>query len=131
MLSIQTKTKVKLGSKEYEVSYPNVGQILEIENLKLLLSGNSYTELAKSQHKTALNLLNLIDGVAYFTTLIPTFKEEYNVDEFTKMELKQQSEISKAFLYFWKWMQDIENELNNLNDDETPTGNDLEDNDIQ
>jgi hypothetical protein len=123
MLSIQTKTKVKIGNNEYEISYPNVGQTLEIENLKMILSGNSYGDLVKSSHKTAVELLNLIDGVAYFSVLAEGFKSDFKIEDFTKMEIEQQRQISKGFIPFWKFLVNIEKEINNLDSEENTDSN--------
>lgn len=114
MLPIQTKTAIQIGVKTYEFSYPNVGQIIEIENVKILLSGNTYGDLVKSNHKTAIELLNLIDGVAYFTTLNEDFKKDFNIVEFTTMEVVNQRLIMIGFVKFWKWLNQIETEINKL-----------------
>lgn len=115
---MQTKTQIEIGKKNYEFSYPNVGQTIEIENMKMLLSGNTYGDLVKSNHKTAIELLNLIDGVAYFSTLNKQFRDDFNVAEFTTMEILKQRQIMTAFVKFWKWLNEIEQEINKLSSDE-------------
>lgn len=109
---LQTKTKQKIGAKEYEMEFPNVGQVLEVENLKMLLSGNSYGQLIRSGHNTAVELLNLIDGVAYFSVLAPNFKEDFKIEDFTKIGALEQKQISIAFVKFWTWYKEIENSIN-------------------
>lgn len=118
---LQNKTALKIGVKNYEFSYPNVGQTIEIENMKMILSSNTYGDLVKSNHKTAVELLNLIDGVAYFSTLNKDFREDFNVVEFTTMDIMNQKIIMIAFVKFWKWLQDIEIEINKLSSDESDT----------
>jgi hypothetical protein len=113
LLSIQTKTNVTIGDTTYSIEYPNVGQVLDIENLKILLSGDMYSSLVKSVHKTGLDLLNLIDGVAYFSVLADGFKKKYDIEKFTAMGGVEQAQIKQAFVkQFWPWFVKIEQELN-------------------
>lgn len=114
MLTLQTKTKQKIGEKEYDIEFPKVGELLEIENLKLLLSGNTYGTLVQSRHNTAIEMLNLIDGVAYFTVLAKGFKEDYKIEDFTNIDILKQKEIIFAFIEFWKWYKGVENEANKI-----------------
>lgn len=123
MLKIETTKIIKIGKKDYQVTYPNVGQTIDIENSKILLSGNMYSAMSKSSHRTAIMLLNLIDGIAYFSVLAPDFKEDYNVVNFLNMDLIKQTEVTKAFVKsFWPWFDSINTELNKDDEDEENTG---------
>lgn len=116
-MELSNKTKVKIGEKNYEFGYPNVGQILNIETSKMTLSGGIYGELVKSQHKTAVELLNLIDGVSYFSILNPEFGKDFDIVNFTEMEVLTQKRISAAFVLYWKWLLGVEAEINKLTSD--------------
>jgi len=117
-MNIQTQTIVPIGGKDYTVNYPNVGQVIEIENLKLLLSGNMYGDLIKSNHATGVELLNLVDGVSYFSVLAPDFKKDFATDKFTEMDVFKQKQIIKAFKKtFWPWFSGVDAELNKEDDE--------------
>lgn len=111
-MNIQTTTIVTVGDKNYEMEYPKVKHVIEIENLKLMLSGNMYGDLMKSNHSTAVELLNLVDGVAYFSVLAPQFKIDFDTKNFTEMDVFKQKQITKAFTkVFWPWFLNINVEL--------------------
>lgn len=111
-MNIQTSTEIKIGDKNYVIEYPHVGEVIQIENLKLMLSGNMYGDLIKSNHSTAVELLNLVDGVAYFSVLAPNFKQDFGTDKFTEMDVRKQKQIVKAFTKsFWPWFLNINTEL--------------------
>jgi isopentenyldiphosphate isomerase len=116
---IQTNTQIKIGDKTYEVNYPNVRQKLEIENLKIFLSSGKYGELARSAHKTASKLLDLIDAVAYFSILIPEIKSNMTVNDFENMDIVTQRNMMRAYkINFYPWFEQIEAELNKEDDDD-------------
>lgn len=97
----QDSFKVKIDKDEYLVKYPNVGQQLEIENLKNLLSDGKYSQYAQVGSKTSTQLLDLIDAVSYFHTLIPELKEKLSVKNFTSIDPVFQKKLSKAFMNFY------------------------------
>ncbi len=119
---IQTQTQVKIGEISYDVNYPTVRQKLEIENLKMFLSSNKYGDLARSGHKTASRLLDLIDAVAYFSILIPEIKNNMKVADFEIMDIKTQRNMMRGYkVDFYPWFANIESELNKEEDDEEET----------
>jgi hypothetical protein len=65
-----TETQIKFNGKVFTVPFPNVGQQLQIESTKMLLSNNTYHELSKSTHDAAVHLLDVIDGISYFYTRV-------------------------------------------------------------
>jgi hypothetical protein len=109
----QTTTKVKIDKEVYDVGYPNVGQQLAIEALKELLSNNKYAQLAATGSKTALQLLDFIDAVSYFTVLIPAIKEKIDLKNFTSADPVFQRKLSKAYLkYNSEFVIPMEQEIN-------------------
>lgn len=114
-MDIQTSIEIKIGDKNYTINYPTVGQTIDIENLKLALSGGLYGQLLNSNHATGVELLNLIDGVAYFSVLAPSFKTDFTADKFTEMDIFKQKKIVLAFVKkFWPWFRKINDELNKI-----------------
>lgn len=116
---MQTSKFIKIMNQLFEVSYPNVGQKLQIENVKLLLTDNNYGDLARSRHTTALELLDLVDAVAYFSILIPEIKSTLNLADFLNMDAKRSKAYVKAFKKeFTPWFDAIEEELNKEDSEE-------------
>lgn len=112
MLSFQDQTFITVGDKSYTVNYPNVGEILQIESLKLLYSNNTYGALVKSGHTTANDLLNLVDAMSYFSVLAPEMIKDLKIEDFSKAGPKQQKMITKAFIEYWTWYRAMNEELN-------------------
>lgn len=109
----QTTTKVKIEKEIYEVKYPNVGEQLQIESVKELLSNGKYAQLAATGSKTATQLLDFIDAVSYFTVLIPAIKEKIDLKNFTGADPMFQKRLSKAFFkYYFEFIIPVEIEIN-------------------
>jgi len=116
----QTKTKVKIDKEVYEIGYPNVGQQLDIEAMKELLSNNKYAQLASTGSKTATQLLDYIDAVSNFIVLIPAIKEKMtdkdgkiNIKAFVETDPNFQKRLSKAYLkYYTEFVIPLEKEIN-------------------
>lgn len=51
--------------------FPSIGQLIDIENLKITLSGGKYNEMARSPLKSMTFALDLIDAISCFTILNP------------------------------------------------------------
>jgi len=110
---MQTSKAIEILGKTYEVKYPNVGQKLQIENVKLLFTDGNYGDLARSRHNTALELLDLVDAVAYFSILIPEIASNLSIQDFLNMDVKRSKAYIKAFKkQFSPWFDELEAELN-------------------
>ena len=119
---MQTATIVKIGKDSYDVSYPNVGQKLDIENVKLMLTNSQYGEMARSGHVTALQLLDLVDAVAYFTILVPELKSSLKVQDFMDMNPVEARNLRKGYKkYFVPFFEAVEKELNEDGDEDETT----------
>ena len=103
---------LEVNDKSYLLKYPTVGQVLMIENLKIVLSGGIYAELANNSTVSTINLLNLIDAVAYFTVLSEEMTNDFNLKQFDKIDIRSQVQLRTAFTeQFWPWYNDIETKL--------------------
>lgn len=117
--------KAKFQGNEYLLNFPNVGQIIDIESLKVSLSGNSYRGMVSSSSKGAILALDLIDSIATFSVLIPSLKEDLNYINFTDLNPMDAQEIivvyKKVFLpWYLKWVDALkvkEEELSKIYED--------------
>lgn len=124
-MQYQEKFKVRIDGIEYLLGYPNVGQQLEIESLKNILSAGNYADYARSGNKTALQLLDLIDAVSYFYVLIPELKEKIDIKSFANIDPLFQKKLSKAFVkYYNEFIVKIDDEINKVlnNEDDDKEG---------
>lgn len=116
---MKTSVNVKIDSQDYEVNYPTVGEKLQIENVKLLLTNNNYGDLARSGHTTALDLLDLVDSVSYFSILIPEIKKSIKMEDFLTMDPIKAKLMIKAFKKYRDFLSEVDTELNSEDDEST------------
>lgn len=107
---------------DYEITYKsafNTGKLLDIEILKMQLSGDKYsvfkTSYLVSMQKQALN----IDMIATFNTLIPDLKKNLTVKNFLDLDQLEFDEILKVYIEdFLPWYNDWVNFLNDPKSEE-------------
>ena len=101
-------TTIDLFGNSFKVSFPNVGQMIDIETAKVLLSNNTYDQLVRSRVKTASLALDLIDAIANFSVLIPGFQNLVGVKENTEIEYVQVTQLVTAYRnQFFPWYENI------------------------
>lgn len=106
------EANIKIGQNQFLATYPNVGQKLQIESLKMFFSNNMYGDLARSQHLTGNLMLDMIDAYAYLMVCCPTLglkKEDFN-------NVTPELETTFILAYkteFFPWYASIEKELAN------------------
>jgi hypothetical protein len=105
--------EISLTIKEnsYKVKFPKVGQLIDIENMKAILSKGMYGSMMSARTTDSEFALNLIDMEAYFSILIPDLVEDLNVKSFRDLEIEDSVELNKTFadnlLPFIKQWRDI------------------------
>lgn len=67
---------VVIDGNTYNVAYPNIGQLMKIESMKMLYSANTYGSMVRTRTKSSDKILDLIDMVSHFLVLIPTLNEQ-------------------------------------------------------
>jgi hypothetical protein len=68
---LEVKTPDGKVSNSYEVEWPTVKQMIDIESAKLALSKGKYTDMILSGTKWMNRALNYIDMLAYFSVMCP------------------------------------------------------------
>lgn len=108
---------IKLFGNDYTIKFPNAGQIIDIENLKVAITKGSYSTMAASAVgiPTQELALDLVDAIACFSVLIPELKsllEEKDISSILEMDLKQAKEIRTVYnKKFWPWYKEILDDL--------------------
>lgn len=113
-----TTKSIEFFGKDYVVDFPNVGQQIKIENMKIALTAGNYDIMVKTAvngSKSTNNVLNLVDAIATFSVLIPGLKDENKKllkENFLEMDPIQAKTITKAYEEYYKWYDKIMKELN-------------------
>lgn len=82
---IEREITVEYNGKKFQVKFPNVGQLIDIESLKNALTGGKYGNFAASGIKSMYFVLDMVDTIAFLTVMCPKIKNivEENGEEFT------------------------------------------------
>lgn len=72
----QRKIKLEIGTNVYEIEYPNIGQEIDIESRKAILSNGQYHLMQKMKTIAMTRVLDTIDMFSMFSVLIPEFEKD-------------------------------------------------------
>ena len=110
------KKLVKIDGNDYIINFPNVGQMIEIEQLKLAYTNGRYIEFAMSNLVNHIFILDFVDAVSYLSVLIPELKKDLEIEEYTKMDSEKTKEIIRAYKEeFIPWFKPILEDLYDFN----------------
>ena len=87
---IEREITITYNDKKFQVKFPNVGQIIDIESLKNGLTGGKYGSFAASGVKSMYFILDIVDTIAFLTVMCPKLKnfitEEEDGIDYTQMK---------------------------------------------
>lgn len=84
MLHNQTTKLIHFEEKDYTITYPNMGQKMEIENLKIALTNGSYGDIARSAHISGDSFLDQVDSFIAVQVLMPDYG--LKITDFLKLD---------------------------------------------
>lgn len=87
---IEREIIISYNDKKFQVKFPNVGQLIDIESLKNALTGGKYGSFAASGVKSMYFVLDIVDTIAFLTVMCPKLKnfitEEEDGIDYTQMK---------------------------------------------
>lgn len=87
---IEREIAITYNDKKFIVKFPNVGQIMDIESLKMALTGGKYGTFAASGIKSMYFVLDMVDAISFFSVMCPRLKNfitQEDVDaDYTQMK---------------------------------------------
>ena len=87
---IEREITISYHGKKFQVKFPNVGQLIDIESLKNALTGGKYGSFAASGVKSMYFILDIVDTIAFLTVMCPKLKnfitEEEDGIDYTQMK---------------------------------------------
>lgn len=109
---IQREIKFNIGKKTFNVKYPNVGQIIDMESLKQALTGNRYGIMAGSGLKSTYMILDLVDAIVFYQICVPSVGKYLNVENYANLQLDETTELVDAFQKQIKpWFEKLTSQL--------------------
>jgi hypothetical protein len=116
---MEKSKKIKISGKDHIVTFPNVGQTIDIESLKSALTNGQYGDFVNMGTNYSNNALDLVDALATFSILIPELKEELNVKTYLEMDQFVAKKYVNAYKkQFFPWFKEINDELKSFGKDD-------------
>lgn len=109
MLNKELEITVKGNS--YKVKFPNVGQYIDLQAMKMSLSSNQYGSMERSFHPSMQRALNMVDVEAIFTVLCPELIKDLVPTSFSDMGLADYRELEEVYkakvIPWWEQIEEI------------------------
>jgi hypothetical protein len=98
---------------EYVVSYPNTGQLLDIETGKINISRDTYNGLVNTNTNAGAYSKLLIDAIAVLNIICPQLKKDLKVTSILNLDAIDSKEILKVYVKtILPWLNEWESILN-------------------
>lgn len=119
---IEREITISYNDKKFQVKFPNVGQMIDIESLKNSLTMGKYGQFAASGVKSMYFILDVVDTIAFLTIMCPKLKnfitEEDSNQDYTQMKPETIKELVKVYKnQILPWYSNILKLLYNTNED--------------
>jgi len=113
---------VKIQQNDYIVTFPNIGQIIDIESNKILYSNRQYSAMIKSGLATTNMALDLIEMTSCFTILIPALGKDLRLESIFDLDVISAKELVKAYkTVFLPWYLEWINVINEVEEKQEKT----------
>lgn len=80
---------VTYNGKKFSISFPNVGQMIDIESLKNALTAGKYGAFAASGIKSMYFILDVVDAIAFLSVMCPRLKNFITEEDGEKLDYTQ------------------------------------------
>lgn len=109
---INKNKKIEVNGKQYIVEFPNVGKMIDIESMKLALTNNRYSEMAKSGVKNMYIALDIVDTVSFFKICLPELLKKTVGEDLINVSLEDVKHLILTYNKQIKpWFDDNMNQL--------------------
>lgn len=119
---IEREITISYNDKKFQVKFPNVGQMIDIESLKNSLTMGKYGQFAASGVKSMYFILDVVDTIAFMTVMCPKLKNFITDEDSDKDYTQMKPETVKELVMVYKkqilpWYSNILKLLYNTNED--------------
>lgn len=121
-MEIQRTKNFKIDGKTFNVNFPTVGQIIDIEGLKQAMTNNKYGVMAASGIISMYYALDFVDSASFLQVCCPAVARYFNITNY--MDLTP--EKMEMFVNVYKeeilpWYKDTLDQLRKVGKDEQST----------
>ncbi|MEO6682380.1 MAG: hypothetical protein ABIN48_06100 [Ginsengibacter sp.] len=115
----QNQIVVNVLGNDYIAKFPNVGQLMDIESMKMALTNNNYTTMAFSGLKVHVFQLDLADAISYFAILIPDLRDNLEIKNWRELDTIRAKKIVESYKKsFLPWFKPLLDDLTKIEEDE-------------
>ncbi|MBS0031605.1 hypothetical protein ACTJJ0_30845 [Chitinophaga sp. 22321] len=108
----QKSVTVKIGNNDYTISYPNTGQMIDIDILKSQFSSGNYEKLKYSYDSGFVRSAVTIDAVAIFNVMLPQLRDDLTVKSLFALDREKMDVILNEYVAkVVPWMEEWESIL--------------------
>jgi len=94
---------IVIKGQEITAHFPNIGQMLRIEQQKQVLTEGRYALMAFSGLAIPEKLLDIVDMICYFSVVVPKFSELAGIDNpIQLLDMNHDSELVKGLVKQYK-----------------------------
>jgi hypothetical protein len=97
METLQRQKTFDFESNKITVTFPNVGQMIDMESLKQSLTGNRYGTMSASGVKSMFFALDMVDAIAFFETMCPKIRRILGVKTLAELSPEDMVPVVKAY----------------------------------
>lgn len=122
---MNTTKIISAFGKDHQIDFPNVGETIKIERLKMALTTDEfgisqYSVMARSGLKTQSDALDLVDAIAHLSVMIPALQNELKVQSYMQLDRFKAKEVVKIFKeQYFPWYIEISESLDKFGEDDT------------
>lgn len=99
-----TELSLTVKGNNYTIKVPEIGHMIDIERLRMVLSGGYYFEMLKNNTFTSQESLMVIDIQSTFSILCPQLMEDLQCSDLKKLSATDYKELRKAYVdKFMPW----------------------------
>lgn len=119
MDDLQRTIDFNVKGNSYTLTFPTVGQLFQIEAMKVSVTLGTYGEMVKGITITILRTLDFVDMVAYLTILCPNLIKDLKVDSLTKLDIFDAKELVLEYRkQVVPWINKWQETLNDFKEEE-------------
>ncbi len=113
----------KILDNDYEAKYPNNGQFIDIETMKVHLTDGTYHTISTGTDIAAQRAKYTVDMIAFFNICCPKIKESLTLKSFSKLEALENRKILNMYIkVIHPWLMAWQDFLNSDDDDQQEEG---------
>lgn len=94
---LEQKHSFNFRGEKIVVSFPNVGQIIDMESLKQALTSNRYSSMSASGMKSMYFALDLVDSIVFFQVMCPRIKGIAEIKDYTSIDTTLAKELIDTY----------------------------------